>query len=164
MSSTTGTRPKIGMSSKAQDPGNHASTPLDDISFQWDGFTPPSQALPTSMKGRPPGKSCSFHSRFYLFFVLHLASFHFGDFSGAGWAVDDDEAAGLAMAGGGLPAYSFKSSPDVTSTAQPHAPKMTVNPKWHASCPPADSESSVAENSTLLGEGTDITADSLDRL
>ena len=68
------------------------------------------------------------------------------------------------MAGGGPPAYSFKSSPDVTSTTQPQAPKMTVDPKWQASCPPPDSESSVAENSTLLGEGTDITADSLDRL
>ena len=59
MSSTTGTHPKVGISSKAQGLGNHASTPLDDISFQWDGFTPPSQALPTSMKGRPPGKSYS---------------------------------------------------------------------------------------------------------
>ena len=157
MSSTIGTRPKIGMSGKAQDPGNHASTPLDDISFQWDGFTPPSQTLPPSMKGRPPGKYC-------IFYFFRIASFHFGDLSGAGWAADDDEAAGLAMAGGGPPAYSFKSSPDVTSSTQFHAPKMTVNPKWHASCPPPDSESSVAENSTLLGEGTDITADSLDRL
>ena len=99
-----------------------------------------------------------------IFGVSHFSSFHFGDFPGAGWAAVDDEAAGLAMAGGGPPAYSFKSSPDVTSTTQPQAPKMTVNPKWHASCPPPDSESSVAENSTLLGEGTDITADSLDRL
>ena len=168
MSSATGNRPKNGISSKAQGPGNHASTPLDDISFQWDGFTPPSQALPTSMKGRPHGKSYSLLLRFFV--LLHLCIFYSGDSVGPGWTADDDETAGLAMASGGPPAYSFKSSPDVTSTTQPHTPKMTVStpsmvsPKWYASCPPPDSESSAAENSTLLGEGTDITADSLNRL
>ena len=112
-------------------------------------------------------------SSFFFFVVLlHLCIFFFffGGSEGPGWTVDDNEAAGLAMASGGPPAYSFKASPDMSSATQPHTPKMTVStpsmisPKWHASCPPPDSEAGAAENSTLLGESTDITADSLDRL
>ena len=79
MTSTTGTHPKVGISSKAQGLGNHASTPLDDISFQWDGFTPSSQALPTSMKDRPHGKNYSLP--LFFFFLLYYCIFAFFFFS-----------------------------------------------------------------------------------
>ena len=111
------------------------------------------------------------HYSLFFFVLLHLCLFFFFcDSVGPGWTADDNEVAGLAMASGGPPAYSFKASPDMSSATQPHTPKMTVStpsmisPKWHASCPPPDSEAGAAENSTLLGESTDITADSLDRL